>query len=219
MDNGFYEVETCANVFSAAVSVEHCCSLSVGSPRSAIAALLNGISCQNYQRHAGLLANRMGRWIQNNIFKLYVLESISIFALSVDVPAIIKLSRSIRSFLCEMGKTVEILGSETPFYWPSSLILWGSVKHFSSLLSFYSPPHCYGGKRFENSEELKLMSFFSSGDQVFSNSLECFVIILIWRYKRESSRSSEQYWMTFLGTNMKWQCWKQGGFLFESSFL
>ena len=49
VDNGFYEVETCANVFSAAVRVEYCCSLSVGSPSSAIAALLNGISCRKYQ--------------------------------------------------------------------------------------------------------------------------------------------------------------------------
>lgn len=32
VDNGFYEVETCANGFSAAVRVEYCCNLSVGSP-------------------------------------------------------------------------------------------------------------------------------------------------------------------------------------------
>lgn len=45
-----------------------------------------------------------------------MLESISIFALSAGVAAIIKISRGIRSFLCEMGETAEVLGSETAFY-------------------------------------------------------------------------------------------------------
>lgn len=44
-------------------------------------------------------------------FKLYMLESISIFALSTAVAAIIKISRGVRSFSCETGKMVEILGS------------------------------------------------------------------------------------------------------------
>lgn len=40
-----------------------------------------------------------------------MLESIGIFALSAAVAAIIKISRGIRSFLCETGKMVEIPGS------------------------------------------------------------------------------------------------------------
>lgn len=43
-------------------------------------------------------------------------------------------------------KLYKYLVLKHPFTDPASLILWGSVKHFSSLLSFYSPPHFLWGK-------------------------------------------------------------------------
>ena len=45
VDNGFYEVEACANGFSTGRRGEYRCGLSAGSPRSAAAVWPSGISC------------------------------------------------------------------------------------------------------------------------------------------------------------------------------
>lgn len=46
------------------------------------------------------------------VFKLYVLESIGVLVSSVAVATVIKMSRGIRSYVDQVVKMVEMLGSE-----------------------------------------------------------------------------------------------------------